>query len=49
MRSSKTDKTTYAVDHEKRIYPASTLKMLTALTVLDIAQPDEKVTLGMEI
>ena len=31
------------------IYPASTLKMLTALTVLDIANPEEKVTVGMEI
>ena len=31
------------------IYPASTLKMLTALTVLDITNPEEKVTVGMEI
>jgi len=31
------------------IYPASTLKMLTALTVLDITDPEEEVTVGMEI
>ena len=39
----------YAVNSEKSIYPASTLKMLTALTVLDIAEPDEMVEVGMEI
>ncbi len=39
----------YAVDSTKPIYPASTIKMLTALTALDIAQPDETVRLGMEI
>ena len=31
------------------IYPASTLKMLTALTVTDIASPEETVRLGTEI
>ncbi|MBQ6233159.1 MAG: VanZ family protein [Clostridia bacterium] len=39
----------YAVSSAESIYPASTLKMLTALTVLDIAQPDEMVLLGMEV
>lgn len=39
----------YAVNSADAIYPASTLKMLTALTVLEIAQPDEQVSLGMEI
>ena len=39
----------YAVNSGKLIYPASTLKMLTALTVLDAAQPDELVQVGMEI
>ena len=39
----------YAADSASLIYPASTLKMLTALTVLDIAEPDETVTLGTEI
>ncbi len=39
----------YAVHSTDPIYPASTLKMLTALTVLDIADPDETVTLGTEV
>ncbi len=39
----------YAADSQEAIYPASTLKMLTALTVLDIADPDEKVQLGTEV
>lgn len=39
----------YAVDSGVSIYPASTLKMLTALTALDAAAPEEKVRLGMEI
>ena len=39
----------YAVDSAKQIYPASTLKMVTALTVLEIAGPDEPVRLGSEI
>ena len=46
---SSSEQTIYAVDSEKSIYPASTLKMLTALTVLDVAQPDETVEVGMEI
>ena len=39
----------YAVDSADPIYPASTLKMLTALTTLDIAQPEETVRVGVEI
>ena len=39
----------YAVDSAESIYPASTLKMLTALTVLEIAEPEERITLGTEI
>ena len=39
----------YAVDSADPIYPASTLKMLTALTILDIAQPEETVQIGVEI
>ncbi len=39
----------YAVGSDDLIYPASTLKMLTALTVLDIADPDESVRIGTEI
>ena len=39
----------YAVDSTAPIYPASTLKMITALTVLDIADPEEQVTVGTEI
>ena len=34
---------------EELIYPASTMKMLTALTALDIADPDEKVIVGLEL
>ncbi len=41
--------TVFAEGSGDLIYPASTLKMLTALTVLDIAQPEEKVKLGTEI
>ena len=39
----------YAVNSQASIYPASTLKMLTALTALDAAQPDELVAVGAEI
>ena len=39
----------YAVNSDDLIYPASTLKMVTALTVLDIADPDESVQVGTEI
>ena len=39
----------YAVDSDDLIYPASTLKMITALTVLDIADPDDSVRVGTEI
>ena len=39
----------YAVGSSDAIYPASTLKMLTALTVLEAAEPEEQVTLGTEI
>lgn len=46
---TESEQTIYAVDSEKSIYPASTLKMLTALTVLDAAEPDETVTVGAEI
>ncbi len=43
------DETIFASGSTDPIYPASTLKMLTALTVLDIADPEEKVQLGTEI
>lgn len=43
-----TDEVIYERDSGERIYPASTLKMLTALTVLDLAQPEEKVRIGLE-
>ncbi|MBR5109406.1 MAG: VanZ family protein [Clostridia bacterium] len=46
---SESEQTIYAVGSDKSIYPASTLKMLTALTVLDIAEPDEIVEVGLEI
>ena len=39
----------YEAGSRELIYPASTLKMLTALTVLDIADPGETVTLGTEV
>ena len=38
-----------AVGSGKQIYPASTLKMLTALTALDAAEPEEMVKLGTEV
>lgn len=43
------ERVVYAVDSGELIYPASTLKMLTALTVLDTASPEETVQLGLEI
>lgn len=43
------ERAVYAVDSAEPIYPASTLKMLTALTVLEIAGPDEPVRLGTEV
>ena len=46
---SEDERTIFAFDSDELIYPASTLKMLTALTVLDIAEPDETVHLGMEV
>ena len=46
---SETDQSIFAYGSEDMIYPASTLKMLTALTVLDIADPEDMVNLGLEI
>ena len=43
------DQAVFAAGSADPIYPASTLKMLTALTVLDIAAPDELVKVGREI
>ena len=43
------DLTVFAADSQAPIYPASTIKLLTALTVLDIAGPEERVKLGTEI
>ena len=43
------DRVIFASGSEDMIYPASTLKMLTALTVLDIADPGETVRVGEEI
>ena len=44
----KTDEFLYESDSEEVIYPGSTIKMLTALTVLDIADPEEKAKVGLE-
>ena len=44
-----TDEILFDRGSEKLIYPASTMKMLTALTVLDIADPDEEVMAGLEL
>ena len=43
------DEVIFAANSGTPVYPASTLKMLTALTALDIARPGEKVCLGTEI
>lgn len=43
------ERTVFAADSGKPIYPASTLKMLTALTALEIAAPEERVRLGAEV
>lgn len=39
----------YQKAHEERIAPASTAKLLTALTLLDHCDPEETVTVGTEI
>jgi D-alanyl-D-alanine carboxypeptidase (penicillin-binding protein 5/6) len=44
----KTEEILYELDSEELVYPGSTIKMLTALTVLGIAGPDENVRVGME-
>ena len=44
-----TDNVIYDKDSDKKIAPASTTKMITALTVLDYCGIDEKVTVGDEI
>ena len=49
MDDSGSEQVIYAVDSAEPIYPASTLKMITALTVLEIAQPEETVKLGTEV
>ncbi len=46
---ARSEQAVYAAGSGDLIYPASTLKMVTALTVLDIADPDEPVRLGMEV
>ena len=46
---SESEETVFAVNSREPIYPASTIKMLIALTVLDIADPDETVHLGTEV
>ena len=43
-----TEEILYDRGSEELVCPASTMKMLTALTALDIADPDEKVTVGLE-
>ena len=45
----KTDSIIYEKEINKQIAPASTTKMLTALTVLDYCDPDEEVVVGEEI
>lgn len=45
----KTDSIIYEKEISKQIAPASTAKMLTALTVLDYCDPDEEVVVGEEI
>ena len=47
-KEGKTDEILYVLDSEEAVYPGSTLKMLTALTVLDIADPEEKARVGLE-
>jgi len=45
----KTDSVLYDKESNEQIAPASTTKMLTALTVLDYCDPDEEVVVGEEI
>ena len=46
---SSAEQVIFAYGCDESIYPASTLKMITALTVLDIADPEAEVTLGTEV
>ena len=42
-------KALFAHHTDSMIYPASTIKLVTGLVTLDIAQPDEPITVGREI
>ncbi len=44
-----TGKVLFAKNEHKRMYPASTTKILTALVALDYLSPDEMITMGNEI
>ena len=46
---SEKEETVFSVNSSDPVYPASTIKMLVALTVLDIAESDEMVHLGTEV
>ena len=46
---SEEERIIFASGSDELIYPASTLKMITALTVLEIAGPDETVLVGTEV
>lgn len=46
---SEDERVIFASGSDELIYPASTLKMITALTVLEIVDPDESVRIGTEV
>ena len=46
---SEEERVIFASGSDELIYPASTLKMITALTVLGISDPDESVRIGTEV
>ncbi|MNO63666.1 D-alanyl-D-alanine carboxypeptidase DacB precursor [compost metagenome] len=49
MMDRETGEVIYSDHEKKRMYPASTTKILTALILLENAKPDELVTVGYEV
>src|SRR5690606_18700236 len=45
----KTGEILYSKNEHKKLYPASTTKLLTALVVLENSSPDEEVMMGEEV
>ena len=49
LMDAETDEVIFALNAQEAIYPASTLKLLTCLTALDIAGPEDEIRVGSEL